>query len=254
MPLAGARQRPEPGAVIVDAIFGTGLSRAVAGPAAAAIRRIREARPACSVVAVDLPSGLDADTGQPQGDAVAADVTVTIGLPKLALALEPGRSLAGRIVVARIGIADEAPGVSVGAELWTRAAAARRLPQRPRDGHKGRFGHVLVVAGSEGKSGAAALAALGAARAGAGLVTIACPERIHPVLEAACSEVMTAPVPEAQKAGPRSEGGFGLDIALEISLPGLPKAEAQALVEKAHQVCPYSNATRNNVPVRLNVV
>jgi Ohr subfamily peroxiredoxin len=54
--------------------------------------------------------------------------------------------------------------------------------------------------------------------------------------------------------GPRSEGGFGLDIALDISLPGVPKAEAQALVEKAHQVCPYSNATRNNVPVRLNVV
>ncbi len=195
--LAGARQRPEPGAVIVDAIFGTGLSRPVAGPAAAAIRRIREARPGCTVLAVDLPSGLDADTGQPQGDAVAADVTVTIGLPKLGLALEPGRSLAGRIVVARIGIADEAPGVSAGAELWTRAAAARRLPQRPRDGHKGRFGHVLVVAGSEGKTGAATLAALGAARIGAGLVTIACPERINPVLEAACSEVMTAPVPEA---------------------------------------------------------
>jgi Ohr subfamily peroxiredoxin len=54
--------------------------------------------------------------------------------------------------------------------------------------------------------------------------------------------------------GPRSEGGFGIDVALDISLPGLPKAEAQALVEKAHQVCPYSNATRNNVPVRLNVV
>jgi NAD(P)H-hydrate epimerase len=197
VPVAGARQRPEPGAVIVDAIFGTGLSRAVGGAAAAAIRRIREARPACRVLAVDLPSGLDADTGQPQGEAVAADVTVTIGLPKLALALEPGRSLAGRVVVARIGIADEAPGVAARAELWTRAAAARHAPARPRDGHKGRFGHVLVVAGSEGKTGAAALAALGAARSGAGLVTIACPERTNAVLEAAVSEVMTAPVPEA---------------------------------------------------------
>jgi NAD(P)H-hydrate epimerase len=188
---------PEPGAAIVDAIFGTGLARPVEGVAALAIRRMREARPACRVLAVDLPSGVDADTGQPQGDAVAADVTVTIGLPKLALALEPGRSLAGRVVVARIGIADEAPGVAARAELWTRAAAARRVPQRPRDGHKGRFGHVLVVAGSQGKTGAAALAGLGAARAGAGLVTIACPESTLAVLAASRSELMTAPVPEA---------------------------------------------------------
>jgi hydroxyethylthiazole kinase-like uncharacterized protein yjeF len=195
--LTDAEAAPEPGAVIVDAVFGTGLARAVEGPAARAIRRIREARPACRVLAVDLPSGLAADTGQPLGEAVAADVTLTIGLPKLGLALEPGRSLAGRIVVARIGIADDAPGGAAHAELWTRAAAARRVPQRPRDGHKGRFGHVLVVAGSEGKTGAAALAGLGAARAGAGLVTIACPASTLAVLAASRSELMTAPVPEA---------------------------------------------------------
>jgi NAD(P)H-hydrate epimerase len=188
---------PDPGTVIVDAIFGTGLARDVEGPPAAAIRRIRAARPACRVLAVDLPSGLDADTGQPHGDAVAADVTVTIGLPKLGLALEPGRSLAGRVLVARVGIADAAPGATHGAALWTYAGAARRRPERPRDGHKGRFGHVLVVAGSEGKTGAAALAGLGAARAGAGLVTLACPERTLPVLAARQSEWMTAPVPEA---------------------------------------------------------
>jgi NAD(P)H-hydrate epimerase len=197
VPLHGGDVAPAPGAVLVDALFGTGLARALEGPAAAALQRLRAARPACRVVAVDLPSGLDADTGQPQGEAVAADVTVTIGLPKLGLALEPGRSLAGRVVVARIGIADEAPGVALRAELWTRAAAARRRPARPRDGHKGRFGHVLVVAGSEGKTGAAALAGLGAARAGAGLVTLACPERTLPVLAARQSEWMTAPVPEA---------------------------------------------------------
>jgi NAD(P)H-hydrate epimerase len=194
--LAPGRGRPEPGSVIVDAIFGTGLSRAPEGAAAAAIRRLREARPACRVLAVDLPSGLDADSGQAPGDAVAADVTVCLGLPKLGLALEPGRSLAGRILVARIGIADEAPGVAPRAALWTRAEAARRRPGRPPAGHKGSFGHVLVIAGSQGKTGAAALAALGAARAGAGLVTIACPESTQPVLAAAQSEFMTAPVPE----------------------------------------------------------
>jgi ADP-dependent NAD(P)H-hydrate dehydratase / NAD(P)H-hydrate epimerase len=188
---------PPAGAAVVDAVFGTGLARAVEGPPAAAIRRMRAARPACRVLAVDLPSGLDADSGQPHGDAVAADVTVTIGLPKLGLALEPGRSLAGRVVVARVGIADASPEVAPAAELWMRAAAARRRPERPADGHKGRFGHVLVVAGSEGKTGAAALAGLGAARVGAGLVTLACPERTLPVLAARQSEWMTAPVPEA---------------------------------------------------------
>jgi NAD(P)H-hydrate epimerase len=196
VPLAPARGRPPPRSVIVDAIFGTGLAREVEGAAAAAIRRIREARPECRVLAVDLPSGLDADTGQPLGEAVAADCTVTLGLPKLGLALEPGRSLAGEIVVARIGIADAAPGVAPRAALWTRAAAARRLPERPRAGHKGSFGHVLVIGGSEGKAGAAALAALGAARSGAGLVTIACPESTNDVLQAQLTEVMTAPVPE----------------------------------------------------------
>ena len=116
--------------MIVDAIFGTGLARAVEGAALAAIRRIREARPACRVLAVDLPSGLDADTGQALGEAVAADLTVTLGLPKLGLALEPGRSLAGRVVVARIGIADEAPGVAPRASLLD--ARGRRARSYPR--------------------------------------------------------------------------------------------------------------------------
>lgn len=191
--------------VIVDALFGTGLDRAVTGAAAAAIRRVNAARPASRVVSVDLPSGLDADTGQIHGVAVQADVTVTIGLPKLGLAQEPGRSLAGRVVVARIGIADAAPGLSMGlpgGELWTQVAAARALPARPAAAHKGSFGHALVVAGSRGKTGAAVLAAEGAARIGAGLVTIACPASLNQILEVKCTEMMTAPVPDG------AEGGF----------------------------------------------
>ncbi len=123
VPIGGPRLRPPEGGVLVDAIFGTGLSRAVAGAEAAAIRRLRAARGSSRIVAVDLPSGLDADTGQELGVAVHADVTVTLGLAKLGLTLEPGRQLAGRIVVARIGIADAAPGASPGAELLTRAGA-----------------------------------------------------------------------------------------------------------------------------------
>jgi hypothetical protein len=108
------------------------------------------AREECRIVAVDLPSGLDADTGQPWGDVPEADVTVTLGLPKLGLALEPGRSLAGAVRVARIGIQDAAPGVEPAAELWTHVAAGAQLPSRPAAGHKGTFGHVLVIAGSRG--------------------------------------------------------------------------------------------------------
>lgn len=200
--IASGAPRIANAAIVVDALFGTGLDRAITGAAAAAIRRINAARPAARVVAVDLPSGLDADTGQIHGVAVQADVTLTIGLPKLGLAQEPGRSLAGRIVVARIGIADAAPGVARDAELWTNAAAARALPTRPAAGHKGSFGHALVVAGSRGKTGAAALAAEAAARSGAGLVTIACPASCNEILEVKCTEMMTAPVADT------AEGGF----------------------------------------------
>ena len=140
--LAGARWRAEPGDVLVDALFGTGLARSLEGEAAAAVKRVLAARPHCRVLAVDLPSGLDADTGQPSGPCVAADVTVTLGLPKLGLALEPGRSLAGRVVVGRIGIADEAPGTRPpglaphpARRRRPAAGASRRRPQgelRPR--------------------------------------------------------------------------------------------------------------------------
>jgi NAD(P)H-hydrate epimerase len=182
------------------------------------------------VLAVDLPSGLDADTGQPLGEAASADLTVTLGLPKLGLALEPGRSLAGAIVVARIGIADSAPGVAPRAGLWTRAAAARYLPARPRAAHKGSFGHVLVIGGSQGKAGAAALAALGAARSGAGLVTIACPESTNDVLQAKLTEVMTAPVPELASHAFGSQAGkpvLELAAARDVAAlgPGIGRAE-----------------------------
>ncbi len=196
----GPRWRVPAAGVVVDAIFGTGLARPVEKAAAAAVRRVNAARAsaegALRVLAVDLPSGICADTGSVLGVAVRADATLTIALPKLGLCLEPGRSLAGRIRVARIGIAEAAPGITPDAELWTRAAAGMRLPERPRAGHKGTFGHALLVAGGEGKTGAAALAAEGAGRIGAGLVTLACPAGLNDILEVKCTEAMTAPVPD----------------------------------------------------------
>lgn len=209
-----ARWRAPAAGVIVDAVFGTGLSREVEGTAAAAIRRINAGRDAhrasLRVVAVDLPSGLCADSGQVLGVAVRADVTVTIQAPKPALVLEPGRAHAGRVVVARIGIAECDADLPADAEVWTRGEVGRRLPERPATGHKGTFGHVLLIAGSEGKTGAAALAAQGALRMGAGLVTIACPAGLNDILEIKCTEAMTVPVPDT------SERSFAAGAAVPL--------------------------------------
>jgi len=249
VPLEGPRWRAPQTGMIVDAIFGTGLSRAVEKAPAASIRRINAARaelgPGLRVLALDLPSGLDADTGQVLGVAVEADATVTFGLPKLGLVLEPGRSRAGRILVARIGIADAAPDAPTSAELWTRAGAGGRLPARPPNGHKGSFGHALLVAGSEGKTGAAALAAEGAARVGAGLVTIACPAGLNDILEVKCTEAMTVPVADtsgralaagaeeqlAALAAERSAVGLGPGIGRDAETAKLVRALA-ARVER----------------------
>jgi NAD(P)H-hydrate epimerase len=235
---------PGPGGVVVDAVFGTGLARAVAGPAADGLRRIEAARAAgARVLAVDLPSGVCADTGRVLGFAARADRTVTLGLPKLGLALEPARSLAGEIQVARIGIADRAPDVVPQAELWTRAEVARRLPGRPAAGHKGSFGHALVIAGSEGKTGAAALAAEAAIRVGAGLVTIGCPAGVNDVLEVKCTEAMTAPLPDTGRralaaaaepgivalAATRDVVGLGPGIGRDEETLGLVRAVAKRL-------------------------
>jgi len=219
----GPRWRAPRRGVIVDAIFGTGLCREVAKAPAASVRRINASRgEAVRVVAVDLPSGLCADTGQVLGVAVRADATVTFELPKLGLALEPGRSQAGRIVVARVGIAEQAPGVGHEAELWTRAGAGARLPARPPAGHKGSFGHALVVAGSEGKTGAAALAASGAGRVGAGLVTIACPAGLNDILEVKCTEAMTVALPDtAERAFAASAEDALVELAAERDAVGL---------------------------------
>jgi hydroxyethylthiazole kinase-like uncharacterized protein yjeF len=224
--IVGELRRAPAADVIVDAIFGTGLSRDVAGPAAASIRRINAARESrggdLRVVAVDLPSGLCSDTGRILGVAVRADATVTMQAPKLGLALEPGRDLSGRVRVARIGIAEDPPGVQPDATLWTRAEAGARLPERPRAGHKGTFGHVLLVAASEGKTGAAALAADGATRAGAGLVTIACPAGLNDILEIKCTETMTVPVPDtSERSLAASAAGVLLELAAERTVVGL---------------------------------
>lgn len=181
--------------LIVDALLGTGLRGPAGGPLAEAIAVINEAgRP---VLAVDIPSGLDADTGVPAGGGpcVRAAATVTMCRPKLGMLLHPGALYCGAIAVAPIPIPEAAVRAeAAGAALLTRDAVRGMLPPRPPEGHKGTFGHVLVIGGAHGYTGAPALAALGALRGGAGLVTVACPVGIATSLAAGLNEVMVRPL------------------------------------------------------------
>jgi NAD(P)H-hydrate epimerase len=182
-------------ALVVDALLGTGLTGKVRGLPGQLIEAVNEC--AVRVLAVDVPSGLDADTGEPLGLAIRAVETVTMGLPKLGLFLYPGTDYAGRVTVAEIGfpadLLDEAPSV---ADLIDPEWVRMLLPRREPSAHKGRFGRVLAIAGSAGMTGAACLCAQGALRAGAGLVTVGGPASINDILEVKLTEAMTVPLPE----------------------------------------------------------
>ncbi|AKU91626.1 bifunctional ADP-dependent NAD(P)H-hydrate dehydratase/NAD(P)H-hydrate epimerase [Vulgatibacter incomptus] len=163
------------GDVVVDSLLGTGLSRPPEGLFARAIEAMNAASGrGARVVAVDLPSGLSADTGRAPGDVVRANATVTFGALKPGLVLHPGAELAGEVKVASIGWPPDAlRRVSPGTRLLSEGEIRGLLPRRTAESHKGTYGHCLVVAGSEGKTGAAALAGQGALRGGAGLVSVA---------------------------------------------------------------------------------
>jgi len=175
---------------LVDAIFGTGLTRPVLGHFAAVIEMMNQS--SRSIAAVDIPSGLESDSGRPLGACVRAGLTVTFVLAKPGHVVHPGAEYTGRLEVADIGIPEAViEAFGLGIERHTRDSAARLLPARQAASHKGTFGHVLVLAGSQGKTGAAILAAQGALRSGAGLVTLAVPRLLNPVFEAALFEAMT---------------------------------------------------------------
>lgn len=183
--------------VVVDAIFGTGLRAEVAGPAAQAIEAINAARPRrdLAVVAVDLPSGLDGDRGEPWGLAVRATLTVTLGARKVGLVLPAARPFVGELACRDIGL-DPAAFAALGERIEEGSAAtmAPLVPRRAATAHKGTNGHLLVVAGSRGKTGAAILAGLGGIRGGAGLTTVACPEEALDLVAAGAPELMTDPI------------------------------------------------------------
>lgn len=181
--------------LIVDALLGTGLSAEVSAPYRMAIEAINEAgRP---VVAVDLPSGIHADTGAVMGAAVRAHLTVTFGLPKRGLYTGAGVDHSGAVEVVDIGIPPAfVEAIPSCVSLITSETVRRLLPPRRPSAHKGTFGHAGIIAGSVGKTGAAAMAAKAALRVGAGLVTVATPASVNDTLEAKLLEAMTMPLPE----------------------------------------------------------
>ncbi len=180
--------------LVIDALFGTGLVRPLEGDYHDLVAALNDS--GLPVVAVDMPSGLCADTGMPLGVAVFARATVTLGAAKPGLFCGVGPNHAGRIVVADIGLLEpEEAGIEPLGHVLDAPACSGWLLRRHRMTHKGELGHVLVVGGALGKSGAVMLAARAALRAGAGLVTMAVPDPIAAAVDAALIEAMTLALP-----------------------------------------------------------
>src|SRR5207253_1019621 len=181
--------------VIVDALLGTGVRGAPTPLVAALIDAINASgRP---VVALDVPSGLPADGGRAEGPVVRAWLTPTFAAPKLGLVVGDGADLAGRVVVVPIGVPEAEVARDAQTFLLEASDVAPLFPRRPRDVHKGTYGHLLVLAGSVGKTGAAALCARAALRSGVGLVTVGTAASAQPTVAALSLEAMTEPPPEA---------------------------------------------------------
>jgi hydroxyethylthiazole kinase-like uncharacterized protein yjeF len=226
--------------LVVDAILGTGVHGRLTGLLETVVADLNAL--GVPIVSIDLPTGVSADTPALDGPAVEASMTVTLAAPKIPLIFPPADSHAGDLVIADIGIPlpllDEIEGPHL--ELLTRERMREIVPVRAADSHKGDFGRVLIVAGSTGRTGAAHLAALGALRSGAGLVTVAAPRSCLPIIASMGPEYMTEPLDET----PSGSVDFAavdrvLDMRADIIAvgPGLGQAPGtaafvQALVER----------------------
>jgi hydroxyethylthiazole kinase-like uncharacterized protein yjeF len=198
--------------VVVDALFGTGLDKPLEGLFAAAVADINRSR--AFKVAVDIPSGLSSDTFEIVGPSVEADLTVTLAAPKIAHIFPPAAERVGELVVAPIGIPPalfDRPELKL--ELVEEAAVRPYFVRRERDAHKGSFGHLLIIAGSVGKSGAAALAGRAALRMGTGLVTVATAAGALTSIARTMAEIMTEPLAETPE---RTIAAAGLSRAVAL--------------------------------------
>ncbi len=240
--------------LIVDALLGTGVSRPIDGSLADLLDQTRAAvdadrapsegnlvNPAAPaieteigpmVVAVDVPSGLNSDTGEVDPHTLPADLTVTLAAVKRGHILMPGPGVVGKLVVGDIGILPEYYPADTRLEMATGTKVAELLPPRPIDAHKGTFGTALIVAGSRNYVGAAALAGQAAGRCGAGLVTLAPPQSIHPILAARLVEATYLPLPDEAGALPPAAIGVlrakAVDVEALLVGPGLGQADSTA--------------------------
>ena len=220
--------------IIVDAIFGTGLNAPVSGLIESVIADVNAA--GITVVSIDVPSGLSADAVEQIGESIEADTTVTLGAPKLPLLLPPGETRAGDVVIADIGIPAEVIDSLEGPRiaLLTRHSMRELVTPRVPESHKGDYGRVLIVAGSRGKTGAAHLAAVGALRSGAGLVTVATPASCQAVVATMGPEYMTEAIGEIAGSPGESAGIDPDDVERVLEMardviavgPGLGQATA----------------------------
>jgi ADP-dependent NAD(P)H-hydrate dehydratase / NAD(P)H-hydrate epimerase len=229
-------------AVVVDAILGTGFTGAPHGPAAAAIEAVIDA--GVPVLACDFPSGVDASTGEVQGRAVRAQVTVSFHAGKPGLWIAPGKSHAGEVVVIDIGIPGGAPVVPSAGLIGD--ALAREVPRRGADSTKFAAGAVHVCGGSAGLTGAPCLAAEAAARAGAGYVTALVPASLQLVFEQRLLEVMTVGLPD--------EGGALGSEAVDLGLESVARADALVLgpgLGRAPDTAAFARALARQVPTAL---
>ncbi len=182
----------------IDAVLGTGLNSDVRGHFYNTIQFIKDQnRP---VFAVDIASGLNADTGQICGICIEADATATFGFPKIGHIVYPGRECTGKLKVIEIGIPPHvAENVGCRQRLVSPWNVKQEMPRRPKTAHKGQTGHLLIIAGSAGKTGAAAMTATSAMRTGAGLVTLGIPKSLNGILETLVTEAMTVGLPETEE-------------------------------------------------------
>ncbi len=206
--------------LVVDAMLGTGLTKPLKGLYASCVDMLNSSDvPVCSV---DIPSGLSSDTGKPLGDAVRADLTCTYGLVKLGQVIYPGAAYVGDLLLVDIGMPRDVVEKLGGDDRLLMKENVRELfVPRDAEAHKGDFGHLLAVAASPGKTGAAAMCAESAVRSGAGLVTVVLPESLNAVLEAKLTEAMTLPA--------RDDKGFLTSDAWENIKPALELADALAI-------------------------
>ncbi len=231
--------------VIVDGVLGTGISGPARGPSAGAISCINASAKNSIVVAIDIPSGLNADTGFAAGDAVKADITVTMGLPKRGLVEPCAADHVGRIEVIDIGIPRELlENIETDIEFIAAQDIGMLFPRRHRASHKGSFGHLLIIGGAAGYSGAVSMAARAGLRSGAGLVTVVAPASIAGIVAGSAPEAMVHAAAETS-AGSLSPDCWQAwrdrleDFSAVVVGPGLTRNDASAaLADLILKECP----------------